>query len=93
MEHDAKTPWETGKRKAREFLDEMAKETPTKSRRLSIATEIGTNEREREKVANRIRQHKTRISDIVSKLERDEIEKARLDEKIHGLKSEALKLE
>lgn len=48
MEHDAKTPWETGKRKAREFLDEMAKETPTKSRRLSIATEIGTNERERD---------------------------------------------
>src|ERR1044072_2993468 len=77
------TSLQVGKRKAREFLDELAKKTPTKSRRLSIAAERAVNEREREKVCARIRKNKERMSDLVSKFEADEIEKARLDEKIH----------
>jgi len=87
------TPSQVGKRKAREFLEELAKETPSKSRRLTIVVEIAAKEREREKVHARLRKNKERSADLMAKIEADSIEKARLDTKIQSLKRESLELE
>ena len=87
------TPEQTGKRKAREFLDEMAIETPKKSRRLVLATEIAKLERDREKVHARIRKDKERVRDLLAKIEADEILKARLDDDIRCRKTETLSFE
>ena len=80
----AYTSVQLGKRKALEFVEDMARETPSKSRRLTIAAEIAVSEREREKVYSRIRKNQERARDLLAKIENDEIEKARLDEKICG---------
>src|SRR6476469_1787308 len=73
------TPVQTGKRKAREFLNDMAIQTPIKSRRLVIATEMAVLERAREKVLTRIRKNQERAHDLMARIEVDEVEKARLD--------------
>jgi hypothetical protein len=82
-----------GRIKTSEFFDSMAKETPGKSRRLTIAAELIVCERERERTSARIRKNKERIQDLVARLEADESEKARLDLKIYDLKCETMHLE
>jgi len=71
----------------------MAKETPGKSRRLTIAAELIVCEREQEKTLARIRKNKERIQYLVVRLEADETKKARLDFKIHKLKYETMHFE
>ena len=82
-----------GAEAARRFLDELANETPVKSRRQVIASRLVVAEREREKIRNRIKKHKQRMRDLVARLEADESEKAKLDSEIVSLKRETMKLE
>ena len=87
------TPQATGKRKFCEFIDSMARETPAKSRRLTIAQQMMTYEKDRERVAVRLRKNKERAQDVMAKIEADEIEKANLDANLQRLKAETKDLE
>lgn len=89
----AVTAQATGKRKFCEFIQSMAEEAPSKSRRLTIVQQIMTYEKERERVSARLRKNKERAQDLMAKIEADEIEKAQLDAKLLNLKSETIDLE
>ena len=82
-----------GKRRTCEFLSDLARKTPVKSRRMTLAAEIVSCERERERVSGRLRKNKKGIADLVAKVHIDEIEEARLTNKIESLKQETTVLE
>jgi len=81
------TAAEIGRRRTQEFLSDVF-ESPTKSRRLEIANQIKTLEREYSKTGNRARKRKQQIRELTAALEEDETRYAQLDEQIRTLKSE-----
>ena len=80
------TAKEIGRKRTMEFLGEMF-QSPPKSRRLEIASEIKKLETERERVANRIRKAHERMRDLAKALEDDETRRAGLEQQIRTLKN------
>jgi len=78
---------EIGRKRASDYLREVF-DTPPKSRRLEIASQIKMLETRRNKAVNRIKKTKHQLRDLAARLKADETERAQLDEQIHSLKSE-----
>ena len=78
---------EIGRKRASDYLREVF-DTPPKSRRLEIASQIKMLETRRNKTVNRIKKTKHQLRDLAARLQADETERAQLDEQIRSLKSE-----
>ena len=82
-------PSEIGLRRTQEFLRDVF-QTPPKSRRLDIASQIKRLECQRNRAVNRIKKTKHQLRELATRLQADETERAQLDDQIRSLKSETL---
>jgi hypothetical protein len=82
------TARDIGRKRTFQFLDDIAKEAPTKSRRLEIVQSLDRLEKERVKAVNRRDKKKQRMRELAAGLEDDESQIAELDEQIRRLKAE-----
>ena len=81
------TASEIGRKRTCEYLRDVF-EAPPKSRRLEIASEIKSLETEHYRTVNCIKKSKHQIRQLAAKLEADETQRARLNERIRALKFE-----
>jgi len=81
------TASDIGRKRTCEYLRDVF-ESPPKSRRSQIASEIKSLETEHHRTVNRIKKTKHQIRQLAAKLEADETQRARLNEQIRALKCE-----